>query len=188
MRTIISLIRPAIVCFAVLTLLTGVLYPAFVTGVAQAAYPHQANGSIMKATLADGTVREIGSSLLAQPFTEPKYLIGRPAGPATNLSSVGDKQEEAVQQRIARWHELDPANKQDIPLDLVTVSGSGVDPHITPAAADYQVSRIARERGIGEDEVRRIIKQHTSERFLGFWGEPAVNVLQVNAALDGLSR
>jgi len=186
MSTWKSLLRPALVCYAALTLLTGIAYPAFVTGAAQAVFSRQANGSIMKATPADGSSRELGSALLAQTFTEPKYLIGRPPGPAANLSPVGEEEVARVREVVAWWHALDPANQAAIPIDLVTVSGSGADPRISPAAAEYQVGRIARVRGVPEEAVRRVIKRYTSQRFLSFWGEPAVNVLEVNAALDGL--
>ncbi|MEO3945322.1 potassium-transporting ATPase subunit C [Gorillibacterium sp. CAU 1737] len=188
MRTFLHLLRPTLVSFALLTLLTGVAYTGLVTGVAQLAYPHEANGSIMSVTLKDGTKAAIGSELLGQSFADPRYLIGRPVQAASNLSATGKEQEAAVAERVARWQALDPGNKAAIPQDLVTVSGSGVDPRISPAAADYQVARIARVRGIAEDDVRRMIERHTTERFLGFWGEPAVNVLRVNAELDGLTR
>ena len=185
MRKLWSILRPALVCFAVLTLLCGVLYPAAVTGIAQLLFPEKANGSIVRVTLADGTVREFGSELIAQTFTKPEYLIGRPAG-VSNLSPTSSEQAALVQERIDWWHGFDPANKAEIPADLVTGSGSGVDPNLSPEAADYQVARIATARGISEDEVRSVIKTYTTGRLLGFLGEPAVNVLKVNLALDGL--
>lgn len=180
-----KLLKPALICFCVMTLLCGVLYTAAVTGVTQLIFPNQANGSIITITLKDGTHMNYGSELLAQEFTRPEYLIGRPIG-ATNLSPVSEEQKKLVQERIDWWHAFDPNNAVDIPMDLVTASGSGVDPNISPEAAEYQVIRIAMARNMEEDEVRRIIQTYTSGRFLGFIGEPAVNVLKVNLALDGL--
>jgi K+-transporting ATPase ATPase C chain len=168
-----------------MTLICGVIYPGVVTGIAQALFPSQANGSIIVLTLKDGSQINYGSALLAQEFTKPEYLIGRPMG-TTNLSALSTKQAELVQKRINSWHSLDPKNDSEIPMDLVTASGSGVDPNISPAAAEYQVGRIAKERNISEAAVNKIIKKYTTGRFLGFWGEPAVNVLKVNLALDGL--
>ena len=168
-----------------MTLLCGVLYTAAVTGIAQLFFPHKANGSVITVTLKDGTKRDYGSELIAQDFTRPEYMIGRPMG-TTNLSPVSKKQKEQVEARIAWWHDFDPDNAGDIPMDLITASGSGVDPHISPEAAEFQVKRIANARGISEDAVRSVIRQFTSGRFLGIFGEPAVNVLQVNLYLDGL--
>jgi K+-transporting ATPase ATPase C chain len=128
---------------------------------------------------------EYGSSLIAQEFIKPEYLIGRPSG-TTNLSPLSSEQEKLVRQRIDWWHAFDPGNTLDIPVDLVTASGSGADPNISPEAAEYQVARIAKERGMSGEAVRKIIKRYTTGRFLGFWGEPAVNVLDVNLMLDGL--
>jgi len=179
-----KLLKPAFLCFVVMTILCGALYTAAVTGVAQLIFPQQANGNIITVTLKDGTRKEYGSALIAQEFTKPEYLIGRPAG-TTNLSPVSEEQKARVQERIDWWHAFDPDNTADIPMDLLTASGSGVDPHITPQAAAYQVSRIAKTRNIEENEVRRIIQSYTSKRFLAFIGEPAVNVLKVNLALDG---
>ncbi|HBC95123.1 MAG TPA: potassium-transporting ATPase subunit C [Pelotomaculum sp.] len=180
-----KLLKPALVCFVVMTILCGALYTAAVTGMAQLIFPNQANGSIITVTLKDGAQKDYGSALIAQEFTKPAYLIGRPTG-TTNLSPVSEEQKALVQERIDWWHAFDPDNPADIPMDLVTASGSGVDPNISPAAAEYQVSRIANARNIEEDEVRRLIQTYTSGRFLGLIGEPAVNVLKVNLALDGL--
>lgn len=185
MNKIIRALRPALLCFVIMTILCGVIYTGVVTGIAQAVFSNKANGSIVTVTLKDGTKKDFGSALIAQEFTKPEYLIGRPMG-TTNLSPVSEEQKELVQQRIDWWHSLDPENKADIPIVLVTASGSGVDPNITPEAAEYQVARIARVRSISEDDVRDIIKENTIGSFLGFWGEPAVNVLKVNLALDGL--
>lgn len=186
MRKLFVILRPALVCFAVMTLLCGVLYTAAITGIAQLAFPTQANGSVISVANADGTVQKVGSALIGQDFTKPAYLIGRPSG-VSNLSPTSEEQTALVQARIDWWHAFDPENKADIPADLVTASGSGVDPNISPEAADYQVARIARERGISESDVRSIIGKCTTGRLLGIFGEPAVNVLEVNLALDGLA-
>lgn len=180
-----NVLKPAFLCFIAMTILCGILYPGIVTGIAQAVFPDKANGSMITVTLKDGTKKDFGSALISQEFTKPGYLIGRPAG-TTNLSPTSPEQHKLVQERIDWWHSIDPDNTADIPMDLVTASGSGVDPNISPEAAEYQVIRISRERGMSEDAVRAIIKQYTTGRFLGFWGEPAVNVLKVNLALDGL--
>lgn len=185
MNRMMSVLKPAFLCFAAMTILCGIIYPGIVTGIAQAVFPDRANGSMITVTLKDGTKKDFGSALIVQEFTKPEYLIGRPAG-TTNLSPASEEQQKLVGERIDWWHSMDPDNTADIPMDLVTASGSGVDPNISPAAAEYQVARIARERGMSEDAVRAIIKQHTTGRFLGFWGEPAVNVLKVNLTLDGL--
>jgi K+-transporting ATPase ATPase C chain len=173
MKKSMKILRPAMVSFAVMTILCGVIYTVAITGIAQLFFPYQANGSVITIAVKDGTQKDYGSELIAQAFTKPGYLIGRPMG-TTNLSPVSEEH-------------LDPENKNDIPMDLVTASGSGVDPHITPEAAEFQVTRIAKERGIPEDVVRGIIEEYTAGRFLGIFGEPAVNVLQVNLALDGLN-
>ncbi len=178
-------LRPVLVCFIVMTLLCGVIYPIFVTGIAQIVFPNQSNGSIITITQENGTKIDVGSALLGQEFTNPEYLIGRPMG-ASNLSPTSEEQNTLVQERVAGWHALDQNNIGDIPMDLVTASASGVDPNISPEAAEYQVARIASARGIDEAAVRSVIDKYTSERFLGFWGESGVNVLKVNLALDGL--
>lgn len=185
-----KIFRPAIVCLLTMTLLCGLLYPGAVTAAAQIFFPSQANGSIMTVTLPDGSTVDYGSALIAQEFTDAKYMIGRPtltgSVSPSNLSVVSEKERELVEARVKWLRELDPENMSDIPTDLVTVSGSGVDPNISPAAAEFQVARISRERGISTDQVREIIRKYTAGRLLGFWGEPAVNVLKVNLALDGL--
>lgn len=183
----IKLLRPALLCFTVMVLLCGFLYTAAVTGLAQLLFPNQAGGSVISVTLKDGTKKEYGSALIAQEFTKPEYLIGRPSG-VSNLSPVSEEQKALVRERIGWWHSFDPDNQADIPMDLVTASGSGVDPGISPEAAEYQVSRIAAARNMTEDEVRAIVGTYTKGRFLGFIGEPAVNVLKVNLALDDLLR
>lgn len=185
MKEFIKILKPAFLCFMIMTIICGIIYTGIVTGIAQAIFADKAGGSIIAVTLKDGSVREYGSALIAQEFTEPKYMIGRPVG-TTNLSPVSEEQKKLVRQRLDWWHSLDPDNKADIPADLVTASGSGADPNISPAAAEYQVARIARERNLSKDSVRDIISEYTAGRLLGFWGEPAVNVLKVNLALDGL--
>lgn len=184
LKKLIANLRPALMCILAVTILCGFIYPAIVTGIAQIAFPNQANGSIITITAENGTQKDVGSVLIGQEFTKPEYLIGRPMG-TSNLSPVSEKQNKLVE-RIAWWQSLDPENKAVIPMDLVTASGSGVDPNISPEAAEYQVTRIARERNISEELVRKIIHQYTTEKLLGFWGEPSVNVLKVNLALDGL--
>ncbi|MEG0132827.1 MAG: K(+)-transporting ATPase subunit C [Clostridium sp.] len=182
-----KVLRPAIVCILALTVICGIIYPLAVTGISQLAFKDKANGSIISVTLEDGTKVSYGSELMAQQFTKPEYLIGRPdTGSPTNLSPVSEEQKILVEQRIKVIKELDPENTADIPMDLVTASGSGVDPHISIEAAEYQVSRLANQRGISEDEVREVIKKHTEGRFLWILGEPTVNVLMVNLDLDGL--
>lgn len=185
MTKILKSLRPSLLSFLILTIICGIIYPGVVTAISQAVFPNQANGSIITITLKDGTKQSYGSALIAQEFTKPEYLIGRPSG-TSNLSSVSDEQKEKVQEHIDWWHNFDPDNIADIPMDLVTASGSGVDPNISPAAAEYQVASIAKARGISEDTVREIIGKYTTGKFLGIWGEEAVNVLKVNLALDGL--
>lgn len=185
MKKFWKVLRPAAVCLLVFTAVCGILYTGAVTGIAQLFFPEQANGSVLTVTLKDGTRESIGSERIAQEFTKPEYMVGRPTG-TSQLSPAGEEQKKLVEERIAWWHAFDPDNTAAIPGDLVTASGSGVDPDISPAAADYQVARIAKVRGIGEEDVRSIVKRYTTGRFLGFWGEPGVNVLKVNLALDGL--
>lgn len=180
-----NILKPALICFCVMTVLCGILYTAAVTGIAQIIFPKQANGSMITVTLKDGSQKVYGSELIAQEFTKPEYLIGRPMG-MSNLSPVGSEQKELVQERIDWWHSIDPENTAEIPMDLVTASGSGVDPDISPEAAQYQTARIAKERNMSEEDIKKIIKKYTTGPFLGIWGEPAVNVLKVNLALDGL--
>jgi len=169
----------------VFTVICGALYTGVITGVAQVVFPRQANGTIITVTLKDGTVKDYGSELIAQTFTEPQYLIGRPMM-VSNLSPTSAEQEKLVEERIAWWRAFDPANQADIPADLVTASGSGVDPYISPEAAQYQAARIAKARDMSEDAVLSVIDKYTQGRFHEFIGEPGVNVLLVNLALDGL--
>jgi K+-transporting ATPase ATPase C chain len=185
-----AILRPAIVLFAVLTLICGVLYPVAVTGIAQAAFPAAANGSLVEK---DGAV--VGSSLIGQQFTAPGYFWGRPSatGPMPNNGggSGGSNQgplnpalQEAVKGRIAALREADPGNTTPVPVDLVSASGSGLDPEISLAAAQYQAGRVARARGLSPDRVNALVAQHTRLRALGLFGEPRVNVLALNLDLD----
>lgn len=190
MNIIKSQIRPALVSLIVLTIITGVLYPMLITGIAQGIFPALANGSLIQ----HGD-KVIGSNLIGQQFDDPKYVWGRPSATApaynagassgSNLGPINPTLADAVKARIDALKAADPANTQAIPVDLVTASASGLDPHISPAAADYQVARVAKARSINEADVRAIIAQHTTGRLLGLLGEPTVNVLQVNLALDG---
>ena len=185
-----SSLRPALVSLAVFTLLLGVGYPAFTTAVAQGLFPHQANGSLI---VERGKV--LGSELIGQPFTDPGYFWSRPSGTATvaynamtssgtNAGPLSSGLRDAVKGRIDALHAVDPDNHARIPVDLVTASGSGLDPHLSPAAIYYQAGRVARVRGIAEDEVRALIAAHVESRQLGIFGEPRVNVLALNRALD----
>ncbi|XYI00251.1 potassium-transporting ATPase subunit KdpC [Sorangium sp. So ce1128] len=184
-------LRPALVLLLVLTGVTGFVYPLLSTAIAQAAFPEQANGSLVRK---DGRV--VGSSLLGQPFDDPRYFWGRPsatspvpyagqASAGSNLGPMNPALAEAVKARIDALRAADPESSAEVPVDLVTASGSGLDPHISPAAAEYQVRRVARARGLPEAEVRRRVAHHTEGRLLGLLGEPHVNVLLLNLALDG---
>jgi K+-transporting ATPase ATPase C chain len=181
---IVSKLRPALVSFLVLTVICGVVYPVIVTSIAQIAFPNQANGSIITITQENETTIDVGSALIGQTFTKPQYLIGRPQG-TSQLSPVSQEQKALIQERVAWWQALDPENSGTIPSDLVTASGSGVDPNISPEAAEYQVERIAQARNMPVTAVREIIDRYTTGKLLGLWGEDAVNVLKVNLALDG---
>jgi K+-transporting ATPase ATPase C chain len=187
-------LKPALLMLALLTVLTGGVYPLLVTGIAQGLFPHQANGSLIEQ---NGKV--VGSELIGQPFSDPKYFWGRPSatGPVpynagassgSNLGPLDPALEVAVKARIAALKASDPANTAPIPVDLVTASGSGLDPHISPAAAHWQAPRIARILGLSEAEVSKLIDAHTEGRQLGLLGEPRVNVLALNMALDRLGR
>ena len=191
-------LKPAIIVLALLTLITGVIYPLLVTVIAQVAFPAQANGSLI---MKDG--QAIGSRLIGQQFDDPKYFWGRlsatgtfpynafnaealTASSGSNYGPLNPALLEMVQGRIDALKAADPDNTQSIPVDLVTASGSGLDPHISPAAAAYQVARVARARGLDVSVVRQLVAQHTEGRDLGVLGEPRVNVLELNLALDNV--
>jgi potassium-transporting ATPase KdpC subunit len=184
--------RPALVLLGAFTLLTGVAYPAMVTIGAHTLFPRQAGGSLI--VVAD-TIR--GSTLIGQPFSGATYFWGRPSatGPAynaagssgSNLGPGNPALAQAVTDRVAALRAADPSNTAPVPVDLVTASGSGLDPHISPAAAAYQVARVARARGIPEAQVQQLVAAHSEGRTFGVLGEPRVNVLILNLALDGLT-
>ena len=184
-----SQIRPALFIFALLTIITGVLYPMMVTGIAEMAFPHQANGSLIEQ---DGVI--IGSELIGQQFDEPKYFWGRPsaagydaaASSGSNYGPLNPALLDTVQARIDALKATDPDNTLPIPVDLVTASASGLDPHISVASALYQVHRVATARGLDEAVVKSLIYKHTEQRQFGFLGEPRVNVLLLNLALNGI--
>jgi len=187
-----SQIRPALMVLLIFTVLTGLLYPLVVTGIAQLVFPQQANGSLI---VVNGKI--VGSTLIGQQFTDPKYFWGRlsatgpysynaAASSGSNLGPTNPVLLEEVKSRIAALQAADPGNTQSIPVDLVTSSGSGLDPDISVAAALYQLPRVARLRGLSESAVRTLVAQHTQGRTLGFLGEPRVNVLELNLALDGI--
>lgn len=191
-KNVISQFRPAVVALALFTLITGVFYPLVVTGIAQIAFPHQANGSLI---VQNG--QAIGSELIGQPFDDPRYFWDRPSatspfpynGAASSGSNLGPDNPallEAVKARIEALKAADPENPLPVPVDLVTASGSGLDPDISVAAALYQVSRIAKARGMSEDAVRALVESHIKEPQLSDLGEPRVNVLELNLALDKL--
>ena len=183
-------LRAAVVMLLALTVITGLIYPGAITAIAQVFFPYQANGSLI---VKDGTV--VGSALIGQSFDDPKYFWGRlsatgpyaynaAASSGSNLGPTNGVLTQTVQARIDALRQADPTNAAPIPVDLVTASGSGLDPAISPAAAEYQLPRVARVRGIDVATVRTLVEQNTTGRFLGFFGEPAVNVLQLNLALD----
>ena len=189
-----QVLRASVVFVGLCTLLFGVLYPALVTGVSQAVFPAKANGSLV---LADGAVH--GSRLVGQPFADPGHLWSRPSatgpvpynGAASSGSNLGPSNpalHDAVRERVAALRATGPGADQPVPVDLVTTSGSGLDPHISPAAAEWQVGRIAQARGLDPAVVRQVIGRHTEGRLLGVFGEPRVNVLATNLELDGSAR
>ncbi len=184
-------LRRNLLLFLFFTLLLGAAYPALCTALVQASFPAQAQGSLISK---GGKV--LGSELIGQNFTDPKYFWGRlsatsptpynaAASSGSNLGAANPALQDAVKARIAALKQADPANTQPIPVDLVTASGSGLDPHISPAAAEYQLARVAKARAISESSLRDIIKKHTQARQFGILGEPSVNVLLLNLELDG---
>jgi len=190
-------LRASIVSLAILTAVTGIAYPLLVTGIAQAAFPRQANGSLV---VENGAA--VGSHLLGQSFDDPKYFWGRlsatadangkplpynaGSSTASNLGPTNPALLDEVKARIDALHAADPENSAAIPVDLVTSSGSGLDPDISVAAAEYQLRRVARARGIDEARLRALVDAHVEERQLGIFGEPRVNVLELNLAVDDL--
>lgn len=184
-----GLVRASAVMLMALTIITGGLYPAVITVLGQLLFPAQANGSLV---IKDGRV--IGSELIGQQFTDPKYFWGRPSATTppynaassggSNLAASNSAHVEAVKARVAALQAADPSNSQPIPIDLVTASASGLDPHISPAAASYQAARVARARGMSDEAVQALINQFTEGPSLLVFGEPHVNVLELNLALD----
>jgi len=189
-----KLLRPSLLMLLVMTVITGVLYPLAVTSVAHVMFPHQADGSLI---VRDGHV--VGSRLIGQPFDDPRYFWGRPSATSpqpyngassagSNLGPTNPALAAAVRQRIAALRAADPGNTQPVPVDLVTASASGLDPEISPAAAQYQLARVARVRHLDVVQVRQLVAAHTQGRWLGLFGEPRVNVLALNLALDAPSH
>jgi K+-transporting ATPase ATPase C chain len=185
-------LRIALILLGLLTVVTGILYPLVVTGIAQAFFRNQANGSMLKE---EG--KEVGSEFIGQPFDDPKYFWGRlsatPSFPYNAASSSGSNYgplnpelRKAIQTRIDALKAVDPANNEPIPIDLVTYSASGLDPHISVAASNYQVSRVARYRGLSEETVVTLVNRFAEGRQFGILGEPRVNVLKLNIALDSV--
>lgn len=189
----LSQLRPALVAFVALAIITGIFYPFTITLIAQLAFPSQANGSLIAQ---NGTV--VGTALIGQHFDDPKYFWSRPsatspvafnagASGGSNLGPTNPALLEQVQARIEALRAADPDNTAPIPVDLVTASASGLDPHISIAAANYQIARVARIRGLDVARVRDLVAQYTEGRTLGVLGEARVNVLQLNLALDGIA-
>ncbi|SAK42642.1 potassium-transporting ATPase subunit C [Caballeronia temeraria] len=185
-----NLLRPMLVLFVALTVITGLIYPAVVTAIGQAAFSHQANGSLIER---DGRV--VGSEVIGQQFDAPRYFWGRLSATTPNPYNAGSSSGSnlgptnpalaaEIKARIAALHDADPGNGADVPVDLVTSSGSGLDPEISPAAAEYQVARVAKARGMSIPQVEAMVARATSGRQFGVFGEPRVNVLKLNLALD----
>src|ERR1700682_1474243 len=187
-------LTPALRMLVIMTALTGVIYPLLVTGVAEVAFPRAANGSLL---VTDG--KTLGSDLIGQPFDDRKYFWSRPSAtspqPYNGMASSGSNQgarnpalADAVKDWIKALRDADPGNAAAVPVDLITASGSGLDPHISVAAAEYQLSRVSKARGLPAEQVRGLVAQSTEGRTLGMLGEPRVNVLKLNIALDGASK
>lgn len=186
-------VRTAALVLVAMTLVTGAVYPLTVTGLAQLLFPSSANGSPIER---DGRI--VGSSLIGQSFSDPKYFWGRlsATGPVpynagassgSNYGPLNDALDQAVRARVEALVAADPEHRKGVPVDLVTSSGSGLDPHVTPAGAQYQVARVAKARGLDPSAVEELVEAHTEGRQLGFLGEPRVNVLELNLALDAIS-
>jgi potassium-transporting ATPase KdpC subunit len=190
-------LKSAVLLFVVLSVITGLVYPFVITGIAQGVFPRQANGSLIDANgkALDAGARAAGSELIGQPFADPKHFWSRPSTtspyPYNAASSSGSNQgptnpalTDGVAARVKALRDADPGNTARVPADLVTASGSGLDPHISPAAAEYQVARVAKARNLDPQKVRALVASATEGRQLGFFGEPRVNVLKLNLALD----
>jgi len=189
----ITHLKPAFILFAILTIVTGVIYPLGVTAVAQVLFPRQANGSL----ITDKSGKTVGSELIGQSFSDPKYFWGRPsatspyannagASSGSNLGPTNPALSDAVKARLQALKDADSRNDAPVPVDLVTASGSGLDPHISPAAAAYQAGRVAKARSLNKTQVDELIAANTEGRQWRVLGEPRVNVLRLNLALDGL--
>jgi K+-transporting ATPase ATPase C chain len=187
------LIKPAFMMLLIWTALTGMLYPGLVTGLAQVLFSEQANGSILR----DKQDKAVGSTLIGQPFSGKQYFWGRPSATApypynasassgSNLGPTNPALAEAVKTRIEALQEVDPENKTPVPVDLVTASASGLDPHISPAAAEYQIHRVAKARHMDPNKLQEMVETHTEGRQWGLFGEPRVNVLKLNLALEAI--
>ena len=187
-----NLLRPVLVMFAAMTVVTGIVYPVVVTAIGQAVFPHRANGSLI-----EQNGKAVGSELIGQQFDAPGYFWGRLSATSpnpynaqnsggSNLGPTNPALADEVKGRLSALHDADPTNTLPVPVDLVTSSGSGLDPEITPAAAAYQAARVAKARGLTADQVDMLIAQNTSGRQWGVFGEPRVNVLKLNLALDQL--
>lgn len=187
-------LRPALVLFLLLSAVTGIAYPLLTTAIARAVFPQQAAGSLIQQ---DG--KTVGSALIGQNFSEPQYFWGRPSATApypnnasassgSNLGPLNPALADSVKARVAALKAADPGNALPVPVDLVTTSASGLDPHISPAAAYYQASRVAAARKLSAEQVRQLVAQHTQGRQLGVLGEARVNVLELNMALDRVSK
>ena len=187
-------LMPSLRMLVVMSALTGVIYPLVVTGIAKVAFPRAAHGSLIEA---DG--KTLGSDLIGQPFDDPKYFWSRPSAtspqPYNGMSSSGSNQgprnpalADAVKDRIKALRDADPGNTSAVPVDLITASGSGLDPHISVAATEYQLPRVSKARALAVEQVRRLVAENTEGRTLGVLGEPRVNVLKLNIALDRASK
>jgi potassium-transporting ATPase KdpC subunit len=194
----IRVLTQSVLCLLVLTALVGIVYPLVITGIAAVVFPHQAQGSLI---VRDG--QTVGSELIGQPFTDPKYFWSRPSATTrdgkplpydglnsggSNLGPTNPDLGKAVKERVDALRAADPGNAQPVPVDLVTASASGLDPDLSPAAAAYQVARVARVRGLEESVVLKLVQAHVRPRSLGVLGEPRVNVLELNLALDDRAR